>query len=660
MNGKNYGNRPPSQGQRDGRPHGGPGKPYGGGNQQPALEKITAPYNFVPLSRKVFFPDWADQVSHDIPFADAISGELVCELTTDTPVYVRNGGKWKPEEKLNNPEAQSFFRVGDIFMIPSTSLKGMLRNVIEIASFGKMNKVDDHRYSVRDLHNKQVYMNRMKNVQAGWLRQTATGDGWEVMPCEYALVSHELLRNESIKNAQKSLDKYKTWGWNKLEVRFRYKKGSLANRVTKLGEGDLGTLVFTGQPKANTGGKFDKKNEFVFFSQSGNPIMVSDELRKDIEFLYTNPNTGKSYDEWAHWRAVLQENKKVPVFFQLEGGRLASLGFTRMYRLPYKYKVKEAIINTSAKHTSTKPDFAETVFGFVDGSNQSLKGRISISPAIADMKTVKPFPETVTAVLGSPKPTFYPNYINQPEAGIDGKITGEYRTFMDKDVEIRGWKRYPVRQLGDVVRKPEVGRENVATTLIPLAQDAKFTFSIKVHNLKPVELSSLLWALTWGGKDNLRHSLGMGKSLGYGVVGIKLASQSLRDVTGSPVNLSHVMDTFPEFMDKDLGGGWLKTSQMEQLLAMANPQLTPQCGHLRHLSLANKDFSNAKGSSKPFRPKLTLLPHVRPTAISDQERFRDLKATLTITEPHREATVPAKPADDDSMAALLGKFGKKR
>ena len=29
---------------------------------------ITAPFNFVPLSDKVFFPDWADSVSHDIPF----------------------------------------------------------------------------------------------------------------------------------------------------------------------------------------------------------------------------------------------------------------------------------------------------------------------------------------------------------------------------------------------------------------------------------------------------------------------------------------------------------------------------------------------------------------------------------------------------------------
>ena len=36
-------------------------------------EYIRAPFNFVPVSSKVFFPGWADQVSQDVPFSDALS-----------------------------------------------------------------------------------------------------------------------------------------------------------------------------------------------------------------------------------------------------------------------------------------------------------------------------------------------------------------------------------------------------------------------------------------------------------------------------------------------------------------------------------------------------------------------------------------------------------
>ena len=33
--------------------------------------KITAPYNFVPLKEKVFYPSWSDLVTQDLPFSDS-------------------------------------------------------------------------------------------------------------------------------------------------------------------------------------------------------------------------------------------------------------------------------------------------------------------------------------------------------------------------------------------------------------------------------------------------------------------------------------------------------------------------------------------------------------------------------------------------------------
>jgi len=55
------------------------------------MATIKAPFNFVPLSDKVFFPDWADKISHDIPFEDGVSGTIELTLTAKTPIFVRNG-----------------------------------------------------------------------------------------------------------------------------------------------------------------------------------------------------------------------------------------------------------------------------------------------------------------------------------------------------------------------------------------------------------------------------------------------------------------------------------------------------------------------------------------------------------------------------------------
>ena len=640
MNGKPYGK---GQGQGGNRQQGNNQGSGGQGGQ--SIEKITAPYNFVPLSKKVFFPDWAGQVSHDVPFVDGISGELECELTTHTPIYVRNGGLWRREEGRNDyqndKEAQSFFYVKEagepLFMIPGTSLKGMLRNVVEIASFGKMCRVDDARYSVRDLNHKTLYMNRMKHVKAGWLVLSDDKIEWEIIPCDYALINHDLLGKPGLKEKQDALSKYTVWG-GKLDVRFDYKETSTGCRATKIGAGDSsGTLVFTGQPVRNDGGKFKKRNEFIFFEELKNKrLSILPRLREDIGFIYTNPNSGKPYKEWDHWQSVLNGGGRVPVFYQMNGENVGSFGFTRLYRLPYTNSVKMAIKNTSSLHGETDLDLPETIFGFVDNNRGATKGRVNFSPAVAVNGTVKPYDKEIQTVLGAPKPTFYPNYIDQPHA-IDGKVQSDHKTFMDGDCQIRGWKRYPVRPI-DKLQPPKQGTDKVDSWLIPLKAGAHFKFRVKVHNLKPAELGAVAWSLTWGNNPQLRHSLGMGKSMGFGVADIKIKSANLRDMADTSVDWQGCMREFVKLMDHEVGGGWLKTAQMEQLLAMADPTVKPQCGELKHMDLAKRDFQEAK-------KKLRLEPHVKPSAIADEVRFKDLtlrsqKATAPMAPPAAASQIP--------------------
>ncbi|MGB1216704.1 MAG: RAMP superfamily CRISPR-associated protein, partial [Saprospiraceae bacterium] len=130
---------------------------------------IKAPYNFVPLNEKVVYPHWAEVVSQDIPFEDGISGEIDVTLTAHSPIFIRNGG-----QKAGTDLSFSQDGNGNYF-IPGSTMKGMVSNLVEIMSFGKMrDRVNNHRYAVRDLK-LDSYMNQFqldKNIiYCGWLQK---------------------------------------------------------------------------------------------------------------------------------------------------------------------------------------------------------------------------------------------------------------------------------------------------------------------------------------------------------------------------------------------------------------------------------------------------------------------------------------------------------
>jgi len=99
---------------------------------------ITAPFNFVPLSEKVFFPEWSEQVSHDIPFSDGESGVIDITITAKSPIFIRNhyveGDDFYTDNGGNKISTEFCHSKGTPY-IPATSVKGMVRGVLEIMSF---------------------------------------------------------------------------------------------------------------------------------------------------------------------------------------------------------------------------------------------------------------------------------------------------------------------------------------------------------------------------------------------------------------------------------------------------------------------------------------------------------------------------------------------
>ena len=98
------------------------------------MVKLTSPYNFVPLNKCVYIPDWAEKVSQDIPFEDGEDGWIEVTWKNVSPLIVRNASTKEDPYPVHFTEADG----KKLYFIPGTSMKGMLRSTLEILSFGKM------------------------------------------------------------------------------------------------------------------------------------------------------------------------------------------------------------------------------------------------------------------------------------------------------------------------------------------------------------------------------------------------------------------------------------------------------------------------------------------------------------------------------------------
>lgn len=590
-------------------------------------DPIPSLYNFVPLAEQVFFPDWADQVSMDVPFRDGVSGSLTVRVTAKTPIYIRAGGD------RANPSYTDFYRaagLGTPYAIPGSSLKGMLRGVVEIASFGKIvgtrgatERVSNHKYAVRDLQNPELYTKKITIpekggfkplVKAGWLSEDGEGR-WTLTFCEFARVEQTILEEYFNKKGvlarrQSAREKYdhilphtRVNFHCEPEKAHPHSKGKklVYSKVLSIGNGQEGIVVLTGQPSPRTGDPGRKHMEFIFFNKAQQAMDVPDKVKKEFDFAHTELGENrKPNKEWAFWKGFLKRGAEVPVFVLMDHQHISSMGLAMMFRLPYLNSIHDAIAHTSNDHLEgPRRDLAELMFGHVEDTD-GLRGRVSVEALIAegDPQVM----DCVNTVLSGPKPTYYPNYIQQTfkEDDEDGTVQGgTYQTLMDDSAKIRGWKRYIRQADGTKPDPPSPPSLDVATSFRPLPAGTTFTGTIHVHNLKPQELGALIWAIEWGGDRNLRHALGMGKPYGYGSVTLEVVESPLcwcDPARQDPVELRNCRQEFETCMTEWWGAfsskkTWTQSPQLRALRILADPAAEwPQ--DLRYPQLGNGPKNN--------------------------------------------------------------------
>jgi len=174
-----------------------------------------APYNFVELPEKVVEAQSLPDGGRYHP--ERHTGRIECTLTTKSKLYTRCG--WSPENfaKYSEPPTHKtkeerewwekeekgkwekerreilapFFSSpgGSIAAISGSSIRGMLRTLVEIVSFGKIDRVSDKQHfffravaADRDDPLKEEYKKyvKPKNIKAGYLVERQ--DDWFIRP----------------------------------------------------------------------------------------------------------------------------------------------------------------------------------------------------------------------------------------------------------------------------------------------------------------------------------------------------------------------------------------------------------------------------------------------------------------------------------------------
>jgi len=82
---------------------------------------LRAPFNFVPLNDKVYTPDWAEQVSQDVPFSDGEDGCVEVEFENLSPLFTRDGHR---KEQETSYSAHVIDKNGNKRYFVSNNIKG--------------------------------------------------------------------------------------------------------------------------------------------------------------------------------------------------------------------------------------------------------------------------------------------------------------------------------------------------------------------------------------------------------------------------------------------------------------------------------------------------------------------------------------------------------
>jgi len=539
----------------------------GGNRASRPRQEARAPYNFVPVSDNILRADnKRDQdltrLRHDAYLPGFHSGYFRVTLTTQTPLFIR--GMLKAQQSRENKSSKSdkkhenpnFFMVDGKPCIPGSSLRGMLRHMVEIITHAKLQPVSDQAITFRAVAAKrddplgQSYKRAFGNpnqnthtgvnVKSGYLAKR--GDRWFIRPARkmngeiLALVPDRREVTEGVQGLKHF--NHPNYQVQHHEVRYEQGKKGITRVYTPSGDQQpTAMLVCTGNMLETDQGKTKsprKKYALVgLVDDKAKPLPISDAVVWGYRDSLTPFLQEKPFDSEL---GILKKGN--PVFYLTDDrGQVSMFGHTPNFRMAHSTRSQEdgrprPITPQDrvppAHHNEQVMDYAEALFGVVrqqkveDGASQAIAGRVSVTSATV-VKNEAYEDEFTPKILNSPKPTTFQHYLEQPD-GVDTPKPDLYH-YGKKDARLRGHKLYWRQKVRatDVHADPARVKKSpkVYTRIRPIREHTTFEFKVHFDNLSDIELGILAWALTFGDDPNACHMLGMGKPYGLGVVKLR-------------------------------------------------------------------------------------------------------------------------------------------
>ncbi|MFN6486341.1 MULTISPECIES: TIGR03986 family CRISPR-associated RAMP protein [unclassified Nostoc] len=482
----------------------------------PDDRKAVAPYNFVEIPEKVVEAKLecnGKLRDNNRYYSDRHTGKIICTLKTESPLYIRCGltpadfadfgdkqnEELTPEQRKKKAE---FFQYPSkqYPVLPGSSLRGMVRTLVEIVSFGKIERVSDaskffFRAVAADSDDPlaERYTNAVGklagNVSAGYLEKR---DGkWFIRPAMKNHLGKSFIRvkEEDIKVYLPSLITMEKANYLPQYLKISYEGLGESLKISENCDYEhKGWLVTSGNMLDNSKTteaerkrllrrKEGRKSHYIVLQSDNSAVSIpiSEEAIRDYRNALTDFQQGKpfkqnpknTFDESMGFLKYLDNEEPRPVFYCKPQNRQSTVtlfGQSPNFRIPYSPKNDGKAASAvdfipEEVGESDKIDLADAIFGFVrrkndnkeQGSDKNKKGKREKSRAgriffsDAQYKTDEDgiwlTDDTITPqILATSKPTTFQHYLVQKSH--EKKSLKHYASQPNQDTVIRGHKLY--------------------------------------------------------------------------------------------------------------------------------------------------------------------------------------------------------------------------
>lgn len=521
-------------------------KKYNSKEKEPVKVK-QYPYNFVSLKDK------NDVVDRGERKLGTNTGKLVCKLENKTPLFIMG----ESEQDSKGHTKERFYREKGIPIIPASSLKGAIRNVIDVLTNSVIRNVEDEKLEQRIgagkfesvfgiiesfpengkngviVEAEKIKVKTKEKIEIGHKKFNFEDNGKEFSK-KYnnkdGLIERVKLK-DSIYNLKETEIKIRPGviTVEKLITNFEEYKNYLADNEN----GVQGVLWFS----SPIFGKIYEK--LLIPKKNGRKFEFSKEEYEDFKYIIKQRaeriKNGKDINSSTFYYDKNLE-KGDPLLFQQKDVKIAEhLAFSEIPRLRYKFSPLDLVPEEFRPSDSLKKlSFSERLFGTTGDTTKkdeekkdelvALSGRVFFE----DAKNYKPEmidngnPVTLKA-FGEPHPTLTTFYLDNIEKNYNE----------NKGVSIRGRKFYwhhkekigkPFSEYRKSVEMPKDknGQNKFAynSSLELMDINNEFEFNVNFENLTDEELGVLIYAIEL--EDGLLHKIGKGKAFGFGSCKIEI------------------------------------------------------------------------------------------------------------------------------------------